>query len=316
LLTPTESIEIATVEQVEKPILSVLIVNYNAGHLLSEAVGALFASALPLEVHVSDNGSLDDSLWILEDQHGKDSRLHIQRNHANLGFASGHNRILPQALAPFLLFLNPDCIVNPDTLPRLLDFLRDTPEAGMVGCIVRNPDGSEQKASRRRIPDPWIGLVRYLHLDRLWPNLMAGKHLNLNNQPLPESPLAVEAISGSLMLVRRQALEEVGPLDEGYFLHCEDLDWFMRFHRAGWQIYLVPGVEVRHHQGACSLNTPVTVEWYKHKGMVRFFRKFQFHDFPFPFSLLVIVGIWAHFGVILFTQGWHRLWALCRQNRG
>lgn len=303
-------------EQVDEPILSVLIVNYNAGHLLSEAVSALLASALPLEVLVSDNGSLDDSLWILEDQHGKDSRLHIHRNHANLGFAGGHNRVLPHALAPFLLFLNPDCIVNPDTLPRLLDFLRDTPEAGMVGCIVRNPDGSEQKASRRRIPDPWIGLVRYLHLDRLWPNLMAGMHLNLNNQPLPESPLAVEAISGSLMLVRRQALEEVGPLDKGYFLHCEDLDWFMRFHRAGWQIYLVPGVEVRHHQGACSLNTPVTVEWYKHKGMVRFFRKFQFHDFPLPFSLLVIVGIWAHFGVFLLSIGWHRFCALCRQNRG
>lgn len=310
LLAPREPITAAAVNQVEAPILSALIVNYNAGNLLSEAVAALLDSPLPLEVLVSDNGSLDTSLKTLEAHHGNDPRLRIQRNQANLGFAAGHNRVLPWARAPYLLFLNPDCIVGLDTLPRLIDFMEATPQVGMVGCIVRNPDGSEQKASRRRIPDPWIGLVRFLHLDRLWPSLTAGKHLNLNNQPLPESPLAVEAISGSLMLVRRQALVEVGPLDMGYFLHCEDLDWFMRFRRAGWHIYLVPGVEARHHQGACSVNSPVSVEWYKHKGMARFFRKFQFHEYPPLFSIIVLLGIWVHFGAFLLVQGWHRLWAL------
>jgi len=299
-----------SVNHVEAPILSVLIVNYNAGDLLSEAVGALLDSPLPLEVLVSDNGSLDTSLETLEAHYGRDPRLRIQRNQANLGFAAGHNRVLPWARAPYLLFLNPDCIVGLETLPRLIDFMAATPQAGMAGCIVRNPDGSEQKASRRRIPDPWVGLVRFLHLDRLWPSLTVGKRLNLNYQPLPESPVAVEAISGSLMLVRRQALVEVGPLDNGYFLHCEDLDWFVRFRRAGWHIYLVPGAEARHHQGACSVKLPVAVEWYKHKGMARFFRKFQFQDYPLPFSLLVLLGIWVHFGIFLLAQGWHRLWAL------
>jgi len=300
-------------EQAGEPILSVVVVNYNAGDLLAEAVGAVLASALPLEVIVSDNGSVDTSLASLEVRHGADPRLRVLRNGANLGFAGGHNRALPWARAPYLLFLNPDCIVGPETLPRLIDFMAATPAAGMAGCIVRNPDGSEQQASRRRIPDPWVGLVRFLHLDRLWPKLVAGKRLNLDNEPLPAAPLPVEAISGSFMLVRRRALDEVGPLDEGYFLHCEDLDWFVRFRRAGWPIYLVPGIEVLHHQGACSSSRPVAVEWYKHKGMARFFRKFQFRDYPLPFSLLVLLGIWAHFGVLLLAAGARRLGRLGRR---
>lgn len=99
----------------------------------------------------------------------------------------------------------------------------------------------------------------------------------------------VDAISGSLMLVRCRALEEVGPLDECYFLHCEDLDWFVRFRKAGWSIFLVPAAEVRHHQGAWGFSRPFAVELHKHKGMARIFRKFQFRDYPLPFSLLVLL---------------------------
>ena len=254
-------------------------------------------SPVRTQVLVSDNGSTDGSLGLVRARFGTDPRLIVTENGANLGFAAGNNRVLGLANAPYLLFLNPDCIVGPETLPRMLAFMDSTPDSGMAGCIIRNPDGSEQVASRRVIPDPWIGLVRVLHLDRLWPKLSEGHRLNLTDQPLPQGPVRVEAISGSFMLVRRAALEVVGPLDEGYFLHCEDLDWFVRFARAGWGIYLVPDAEVIHHKGACSTGRPLRVEWHKHRGMARFFRKFQFRDHSLPFSLLVMVGIWAHFAV-------------------
>jgi len=205
------------------------------------------------------------------------------------------------------LILNPDCIVGPDTLERLLDFMDATPDAGMAGCVIRNPDGSEQRSARRRILDPWIGLIRFLHLERFFPQLTRNKRLDLINDPIPEGPVPVEAISGAFMLVRRTAFEAVGPLDEGYFLHCEDLDWFVRFRHAGWKLYLVPDVEVVHHQGSCSSGRPVVVEWYKHKGMVRFFRKFQLRDYPLPFGVLVIIDIWAHFGLFLGVYGLRRL---------
>ena len=289
------------------PELSVIIVNYNAGDLLADCVAAVLASGVAVQVLISDNGSSDGSLAVLGARVGADPRVAIVENRANLGFAAGNNRVLGRARAPYLLFLNPDCILGPETLPRMLAFMDATPSAGMAGCTIRNPDGSEQVASRRAIPDPWIGLVRVLHLDRIWPRLTRGRRLNLTDQPLPEGPVRVDAISGSFMLVRRRALDEVGPLDEGYFLHCEDLDWFVRFARAGWGIYLVPDAEVVHHKGACSAGRPVRVEWHKHRGMARFFRKFQFADYPLPFSLLVMAGIWAPFGVAAAVHGTRRL---------
>ncbi len=290
-----------------QPALSVVTVNFNAGDLLADCVGAVLASAVALEVFVSDNGSADDSLRLLRERHGDDARLAIMENGVNLGFARGNNIALARTKAPYLLFLNPDCIVGVDTLPHLLTFMDATPDAGMAGCVIRNPDGSEQVASRRNLPDPWVGLVRFLHLERIWPKLTAGKRLNRTDEPLPASPTPVDAISGSFMLVRRRALEEVGPLDEGYFLHCEDLDWFVRFQRAGWAIYLVPDAEVVHHKGACSTGRPLAVEWHKHRGMARFFRKFQFRDHVLPFSLLVVAGIWAHFALLLLVNGARRL---------
>jgi GT2 family glycosyltransferase len=285
----------ASASEVDTPALSVLVVNFTAGDLLAACVGAVLEAPVRAQVLVSDNGSSDGSLALVRTRFGADPRLTLVENRENLGFAAGNNRMLGRATAPYLLFLNPDCIVGPETLPRMLAFMEATPDAGMAGCIIRDPDGSEQVASRRVVPDPWIGLVRMLHLDRLWPRLTKWHRLNLTDQPLPPGPVRVEAISGSFMLVRRAALEQVGPLDEGYFLHCEDLDWFVRFARAGWGLYLVPDVEVVHHKGACSTGRPLRVEWHKHRGMARFFRKFQYRTYPLPFSLLVLVGIWGHF---------------------
>lgn len=291
----------------EPPPLSVVIVNYNAGDLLAECVAAVLRSHVDVQVVISDNGSSDLSLAKIGARFPGDPRVTVVKNGTNLGFAAGNNRVLARASAPYLLFLNPDCIVRSDTIKRVLDFMKSTPSAGMAGCIIRNPDGSEQSASRRVIPDPWIGLVRVLRLYRTFPGLAAARSLTLTESPLPDCPLPVDAISGSFMLVRREALVAVGPLDEGYFLHCEDLDWFVRFRQAGWPIYLVPDAEAIHYKGACSAGQPLRVEWHKHRGMARFFCKFQLRDHPLPFGFLVLAGIWAHFAayaVVIALSRW------------
>lgn len=275
------------------PALSVIVVNFNAGHLLADCVAAVLGSGVPLEVIVVDNGSEDASLGRLRERFRQDPRLAILENGTNLGFAKANNRALPLARADRLLFLNPDCITGADTLRRMLAFMDERPDVGMAGCVVRNPDGSEQVASRRSIPDPWIALKRILRLDRLLPG-RGGRRLDRHREPLPDAPVEVEAISGSFMLVSRRALDQVGPLDEGYFLHCEDLDWFVRFRQAGWTIALVPDVSVVHHKGACSRRHPIAVERHKHRGMERFYRKFQYGRYPRVFSWLVILGIRAH----------------------
>nr|WP_207280998.1 glycosyltransferase family 2 protein [Thiocystis violacea] len=273
-----------------------IVVNYNAGGLLADCVSAALASEIAVEIIVSDNGSHDGSLDRLRQASAGDPRLTILENGTNLGFAKANNRALPLTRAERLLFLNPDCLIAPDTLKRLLAFMDGHPEVGMVGCLVLDPDGSEQVACRRSIPDPWIALKRLLRLERWMPS-SDGRRLDRRREPLPREPVEVEAISGSFMLVSRRALAEVGPLDEGYFLHCEDLDWFVRFREQGWKIVLVPDVSVIHHKGACSTGQPLAVERHKHRGMERFFRKHQYGRYPRPFSVLVVLGIWLHFGL-------------------
>ena len=273
--------------------VSVIVVNFNAGPLLHECVRAIFASTVPVEVIVVDNGSGDGSIYHLRRQ-VENERLTIIENFANLGFARAVNIGLEQAPGEFALLLNPDCIIGPDTLERMLEVMWEHPDAGMAGCLIRNRDGSEQAGCRRRVPTPARTLIRVLHLDRIFPSLRH-KGVVLHNSPLPDAPEEVEAISGAFMLARRAAVDEVGPLDEGYFLHCEDLDWCMRFRAKGWKILFVPHVEVLHEKGGCSADRPVRVEWHKHRGMVRFYRKFFRHQYPAPLMWCVIGAVWLRF---------------------
>jgi GT2 family glycosyltransferase/nucleoside-diphosphate-sugar epimerase len=254
--------------------VSIIIVNYNGGPLLAECVRSVLASHVPVEVIVSDNASTDTSLIELRLACGGDRRLRIRENPSNLGFAKANNRALALARYDFILFLNPDCIVQPDTLDRMLDLFEADSGIGMAGCLIRNPDGSEQPGCRRSIPTPWRTFVQISGLGRLResdPRFRSYLHTGL---PIPAKAESVEAISGAFMLVSRLALDQVGPMDEGYFMHFEDLDWCLRFEQAGWKVIFEPNVEIMHIGGVCSATRPMLVEYHKHRGMARFYRKF------------------------------------------
>lgn len=279
-------------------LVSVVIVNFNGGLLLSEAVRSVLASSVAVDILVADNGSTDGSLELLRRSVGSDARLRIIENRRNLGFARACNLLLAQARGDYLLVLNPDALIQPDTLKHMVKVLQAHPEAGMAGCLIRNPDGSEQVGCRRAVPTPWRSLMRVLHLRRFFPHQPRFHDFVLTREPLPSIPVPVEAISGAFMLVRREVIERVGALDDGYFLHCEDLDWCMRARQAGWQILFVPDVEIVHYKGVCSRNRPVRVLWHAHKGMVRFYRKFFRHQYPLPLLALVVAAVWTRFGLL------------------
>jgi GT2 family glycosyltransferase len=274
--------------------VSVVIVNHNAGDLLPVCVNSALTQAC--EVLVVDNASVDSSLQQLESRFGYAPRLQIVRNRENLGFAAGCNIGFRQSAEQLVLFLNPDCVLTAGSLSRMLATLRAAPDSGMLGCLLVGADGKEQGGGRRAVPTPWRSFVRAFGLTRLsqrWPRLFCDFHLH--KQPLPDSPVSIEAISGALMLVRRDALEAVGYWDEGYFLHCEDLDLCMRFRQSGWNILFDPGASAIHFHGTCSKARPLFVEWHKHKGMVRFYRKFFRHQYPGFLMWLVIFGVWTRF---------------------
>lgn len=291
--------------------VSAIIVNYNAGALLRGCVDSLLACPLDVEIIVVDNASHDGSL----DDLPALPQVRVIRNPANVGFAAACNIGIQEASAPFLLFLNPDCYFQPGAVATLLAGLQSGERVGMVGALLVNADGSEQGGGRRAVPTPWRSFVRAFGLHRFadrWPKLFYDFHLH--KQPLPDGPIEVEAISGACMLVKREAVEDVGLWDEGYFLHCEDLDWCMRFRQKGWKILFVPDARIYHALGACSRSCRVFVEWHKHKGMVRFYRKFFRHQYPGVLMALVIAGVWLRFGLAAVYLNARRV--LDRAGRG
>lgn len=283
------------------PLVSVVVVNYNAGPLLADCVQSGLAQAG--EVLLIDNASRDSSMADCAQRFGGEPRLRVFRNPANLGFAAACNIGFSHARGEMVLFLNPDCRLDDGAVAEMLRVLQADPRAGMVGGLLLNPDGSEQGGGRRAVPTPWRSFVRAFGLGRLarrWPKLFFDFHLH--KQPLPDGPIEVEAISGACMMVKRAAVTDVGLWDEGYFLHCEDLDWCMRFRRSGWKILFVPAARVHHAQGACSRSRPVFVEWHKHYGMLRFYRKFFRHQYPGLLWVLVVAGVWLRFGLLACYQ--------------
>ncbi len=281
--------------------VSVIVVNHNAGTLLGACVDRALKQAM--EVIVVDNASSDGSVRAIEASSAKNTRLKLILNRQNVGFSVACNMGAEVASGRFLLFLNPDCMIDPDALGKMVRAMLVDKRAGMVGGFLANPDGSEQAGGRRAVPTPWRSFVRAFGLSRFrarWPRLFSSYDLCV--QPLPSAPIEVEAVSGACMLVRREALDDVGKLDEGYFLHCEDLDWCMRFRQNNWKVYFVPDAKAVHHLGGCSRQRPIFVEWHKHRGMVRFYRKFFSHQYPGPLLVAVVVAVWARFAgkVIVF----------------
>lgn len=276
-------------------LIDAIVVNYNAGDLLEKCIESLRTCPIVSKIIVVDNASYDDSLVAIESS----SDLYIIRNSQNLGFASACNLGMSLCASDYLLFLNPDCSFLTGALEIILKAMQNNSTVGMAGGLLVNEDGSEQAGGRRAVPTPWRSFVRAFGLNRFearWPKLFFDFYLH--RQPLPVRPIEVEAISGACMLVKRRAIEEVGLWDEGYFLHCEDLDWCMRFRQSGWKILFVPEARITHQRGACSRSRPFFVEWHKHKSMLRFYRKFFKHQYPGIFMWFVTVGVWFRFFLV------------------
>jgi N-acetylglucosaminyl-diphospho-decaprenol L-rhamnosyltransferase len=281
--------------------LSVIVVCADSGALLRECVQRVLDSELSLELILIDNDSTDGVPQSIERAHAGEPRLKLIYNHANLGFGPAVNRAAARARGEHLLVLNPDCLLQADTLTRLLDVLESHPQAGIVGAVVCAADGTPDPASYRRDP-----LLRHALATLL------GKPGGMNiDGAIPTSVVAAEAVSGALMVLPRKVFEQLGGFDEAYFLHCEDLDLCRRARDAGWQVLLAGDVRVQHGKGGSSRHRPVFVSRHKHRGMWRWFRKFDPAARNPVLAGVVWLGIWAHFAAQVPGQ----LWRLRRARR-
>ena len=272
----------------EKPDLSVVVVNWNAGRVLDACLTALFASKPvgALEVLLVDNASTDGSQLDAAQEH---PGIDVLQNTENVGFARGVNQALARASGELTLLLNPDVVLSPTAIPLLVAFMNEHPAVAAVGPKLLNPDGTVQ-GSARRDPSPWTGLFgRTAPLTRLFPdNPLSRRELpGLGHEG--DEPLEVDWVSGACLLVRRDAYERVGHLDERFFLFWEDADWCRRFRHTGWKICYLPGATATHDVGVSWKQRPVRSAVDFHRSAYRYYRK---HHLSFPLHPMIVpVGV-------------------------
>lgn len=278
-----------------------IVVNYNAGSLLLDCVQSLLQQIGLRGVWVVDNASNDGSLDAVAALAVGNERLKIARNSTNLGFGAANNQVLRSSPQADWLLVNPDCALKPGAVQAFLACRQAHPRGGLLGGLVRNPDGSEQRGCRRDLPRLGTSLARTLGVPRLV-GRRRWSDFDHTGEALPSEPVRVEAVSGALMYFRAEALQQTGVFDEGYFLHCEDLDICKRMADEGWEVWFVPDAEAVHYQGTSSRRTPLRVNWHKHRGMWRYYRKFEAPAHNSLLNVLVFAGIWLRFATTSFMM--------------
>lgn len=262
--------------------IAVVVVAYNSEETLGECLSRLRAAAGIDEIRVVDNASRDSTLEIVQRHALADPRLRFVANPDNPGFAVACNQGAAASSAPWLALVNPDCFVEADTLLRLRDAAMALGEA-LLGGVLRGEDGVLDAAARRRDPD-FAAMLRRRSARELSVPRDAAQALQ-----------SVDAVSGALMLLPRALFARIGGFDEGYRLHAEDLDLCRRVRQAGGVVAIANDVEVLHVRGVSSRSRPLFVEWHKHRGLWRYFRKFEAGRRGALTRIAVFAMIWGRF---------------------
>ena len=266
--------------------VSVVIVTYNVREFLEQALRSVeqASAGLTVETFVVDNDSADGSAQMVRERF-PDVRLIA--NEENVGFATANNQAIREAAGRHVLVLNPDTILQEDTLRTMVAFMDDHPEAGAVGCRILNPDGTFAPESRRAFPTPAVAFYRIAGLSKLFPQSPTFGRYNLTYLPLDEV-CEVDALSGSCMMVRRDAVlgsesdasapgTSAGLFDEAFFMYGEDLDWCYRIQQAGWRIYYTPDTQIVHYKGESTKKGDLRYVMLFYGAMLRFVEKHVTH---------------------------------------
>jgi GT2 family glycosyltransferase len=289
--------------------IEVIIVNYNAGDALVRCVKSVLEQDEPLRLTVMDNASTDGSAEQLGQQFGHHADVTVVDSGGNPGFAGAVNMALHYLVGDalespsgeYLLILNPDCEMRDGALAKLVQALDRDVEAALAAPLVVDSGGKALRGTLRRFPDPWKSFLTFTGLWRLGRRHAGFSGVDASTE-LPQETSQAEAVSGACMLLRKSVFMAAGGMDEAYGLHCEDLDLMYRLRLMGKHCLFVPAAVVYHEQGVSSRSRPVWVHWQKHRGMQRFFQKFQADEYSFPLRWLVIAGIWARFTLTLPMQ--------------
>ncbi len=261
--------------------LSIIIVNWNVRDLLRECLRSVLAPMArsaeedgyalgprSVEVLVVDNASADGSAEMVRTEF---PGVLLVASDVNLGFAAGNNLGLRRVRGRYVLLLNPDTVVRPGALAAMLGYLDAHPRVGLVGPLLRYGDGTVQ-SSRRRFPSFGQALMESTILEEWFPRNRWAREYRLEDVPIA-GPLQVDWVNGSCMMVRSEAIAQVGLLDERIFMYSEELDWCRRLAAAGWAVVFLPEAEVVHYEGRSSGQVAASRQIYFDSSKVYYFGK-------------------------------------------
>ncbi len=283
--------------------LDVVIVSYNVRYLLEQCIRSVEQASQGMDVNVwvVDNASTDDTILCIKENYPE---VHYIANKENLGFSRANNQAIRQGKGKYVLLLNPDTIVGEDVLCGCVKFLDEHPEAGATGVRMLHPDGSFAPESRRGLPTPFTSFCKMTGLNALFPNSrIFGKYYMryLNTEEI--NP--IEVISGAFCMVRRDALEGVGLLDEDFFMYGEDIDLSFRLLQAGWKNYYLP-YSIMHYKGESTVKSSFKYVHVFYNAMLIFFNK----HYRKPYSLLgclIKIAVYIRAFIDMYIRFWDRM---------
>jgi len=245
--------------------LSIVIVSYNVRTYLEQCLQSVQKAleGIEGEVFVVDNHSEDDSVAVVRSDY---PWVRLIESPENVGFARANNIAIRQSEAEYVLLLNPDTVVEEDTLRQSLAFMDSHPEAGGAGVMMHNADGTLAPESRRAIPTPWVSCLKMLGFT---------KRYYMSHLPW-DQPSQIEVISGAFCLLRKKALDEIGLLDETFFMYGEDIDLSYRLLKGGWQNWYLP-YSIIHFKGKSTQKSDYRYVHIFYQAMLIFFRKHYGH---------------------------------------
>ena len=259
--------------------ICIVIVSYNVCQLLDECLQSVKRALQGIdgEIYVVDNLSTDGTVETLQPRHPD---VHFIANKQNVGFACANNQAIRCTDSEYVLLLNPDTVVYENTLRGVLDFMDQHPEAGGAGVRMLTREGKPAPESRRAIPTPWVAMLKMLGATRRY----YMSHLSW------DEPGQIEAISGAFCMLRRKALDQIGLLDEDFFMYGEDIDLSYRLLKGGWQNWYLP-FDIIHYKGESTQKSTFRYVHTFYQAMLIFFRKHYGHLSVF-FSLPIQLAIY------------------------
>jgi hypothetical protein len=294
--------------------VSAVIVTYFTGPLLARSIASLKASPEIREIILVDNGNWDGAVEAAAAATEGGAPVVILSGHGNVGFATACNLGAAKATGDYLLFFNPDAVMPRGGVARLIEDGKRLARPWLIGPMIANPDGTEQQGSRRRALTPWTAFVEAAKLYRLAPRHPYFRRFNIHNDPRPEHVTPVPTISGACFFLPREDYYEIGGMDERYFLHVEDVDFCLRFAKAGGGVYFDPNISVVHHKSSSRADA-IRIERRKTASVIRYFHTHFRDPYPLPFLYLVDAVLWVMFGVKLVVRGASRVSAFLRLRR-